>query len=202
MKRFLSLFTALASLLAAGEGNFLKNGNFRQIRKQNGVPAPMFWNTSGKAVARIVAGPDGGKAVRLTAAENRVHLIQSNLKLVPGRDYVFHIRYRGAPGSKGLFYVERQGKVIALKRFECAGEWRQDALHVPMPAATDKLPYAVVAVEPGGTLDAADLKLEELPERSRDNLLRNGDFKLTARDGEKSKPLFWTTNQKGGSDFL
>ena len=197
-----TMLTALTALPAAGEGNFLKNGDFRQVRKANGVAAPMFWNTSNKAAARIVAGPDGEKAVRLTAAENRVHLIQSGLKLVPGRDYVFHIRYRGTPGAKGLFYVERHGHVIALKRFECSDEWREDSLHVPMPPATNKLPYAVVAVEPGGTLDAADLKLEELPERSKDNLLRNGDFKLVTRDGDKHKPLFWTSNLKGGFEVV
>lgn len=197
MKRLFSLFAMLAALLAAGEDYFLKNGDFRQIRKANGVAAPMYWNTSGKAVAQIVAGPSGGKAVRLTADETRVHLIQNGLRLVPGRDYVFSIEYRGTPGTRGLFYVERQGHIIAIRRFECSDDqWHRDALHVPMPPADKKLPYAVVAVEPGGTLDAANLKLAELPPRGKDDLLRNGDFSLTSGDGGSPKPLFWTTNQK------
>lgn len=202
MKRLFSLFAMLAALLAAGEDNFLKNGDFRQTRKTNGVAAPMHWKTSGKAAATIVGGPSGGKAVRLAAGENRVHLIQNGLKLVPGRDYVFGIEYRGKPGVKGLFYVERGGHIIAIRRFECSDDkWHRDALHVPMPAATGKLPYAVVAVEPGGTLDAANLKLVELPLRSKDNMLRNGDFGMTSGGG-KRKPLFWATNLKGDFEVI
>ena len=203
MKRLFTIIALLAAFALRADENMLKNGNFLQIRKQNGVAVPMFWSTSNKAVARIVPGPDGGKAVRITAAGNRVHLIQSGLRLVPGRDYIFGIRYRGTPGTKGLFYVERHGHIIAIRRFECADDnWQQDELHVPMPPATDKLPYAVVAVEPGGTLDAADLKLVELPPPDRDNMLRNGDFRRSSRAGGRRIPLFWATNQKGESTVV
>ena len=203
MKRIFCLFAMLAAFLAAGEENLLKNGGFRQTRKINGVAVPMHWNTSDKAVAKVVSGPIGKKAVRLTATENRVHLIQSGLRLVPGRDYLFSIEYRGAPGTKGLFYVERHGHIIAIKRFECADDkWQQDTLHVPMPPATGKLPYAVAAVEPGGTLDVADLKLVELPPRGGNNMLRNGDFRMTSRSDGKRKPLFWSSNLKGGSEVI
>ena len=198
MKR---LFAIAAALLAAftlrAEENLLKNGDFRQTRKQNGVNAPLHWKTTGKAAPKIVKGPDGGKAVRLTAGENRVHLVQSSLKLVSGKDYVFGLEYRGTPGARGLFYIERSGHVLALKRFECDGKWRRDEIALTMPPATGKLPYAVVAVEPGGTLDAANLKLVELPAQSGNDLLRNGDFRFATGGDGKLKPAFWTTNCKG-----
>ena len=205
MKRFIGLCAALllAVVSAVAGENLLRNGDFSQTRKTPGGAVPLHWKPTGGAAVRVVRDRDRN-AVRLTAGESRIHLVQSGLKLVSGREYLFSVEYRGTPGAKGLFYIERQGHVLAIKRFECAdGEWQRDSLAVTMPAAGGKLPYAVIAVEPGnGTLEAANLKLVELPPRSESEPLRNADFSLTARSGGKTVPLFWTTNQKAGSEVI
>ena len=201
MKRirfYLSVAALLAAFGAGAENNVLRNGDFKHTRKANGGALPLHWKTTGKTAVRIVRDRDRN-AVQLLSGENRIHLVQSGLRLTSGRDYVFSIEYRGTPGTKGLFYVERHGHVLALKRFECSDEWQSDSLLVTMPSATAKLPYAVIAVEPGGgALEAANLKLIELPERSAREPLRNGDFNLVTGTGNKRVPMYWTTNQKAG----
>ena len=204
MKRIMILSLTIAAVLAAfglrAEGtSLLRNGDFKLTRRVNGIPVPMYWNPTGKATARIVRDRERN-AVQLRSGAGRIHLVQSGLRLVSGRDYIFSIEYRGTPGTKGLFYIERHGKVLALKRIECTDEWRQDEILVTMPPATGKLPYAVIAVEPGGgVLEAANARLAELPPRSSANMLRNGDFGVTARAKGRRLPVFWTTN--GSADF-
>ena len=201
MKLFFTIASALllaaAFALHAEEKNLLRNGDFKLIRKTGDSHAPIGWKTTGKATAKIIK--DGERnAVQLRSGEQRVHLVQSGLKLVSGSDYIFGIEYRGTHGAKGLFYIERNGKVLGLKRIECSDEWRKDEIVFTMPAATGKLPYAVIAVEPGGgALEAADAKLVELPPRTGREPLRNGDFKVTTRSNGKKLPAFWTTNTKG-----
>ena len=200
---FARISLVVAALLAAAclhaEENLLRNGDFKLTSRVNGVPAPLHWKPTGNATVRIIQDRNRN-AVQLTSGTSRIHLVQSGLRLVSGRDYIFSIEYRGTPGTKGLFYVERHGKVLALKRIECTDEWQQDEILVTMPPATDKLPYAVIAVEPvGGTLEAAGAKLVELPPRNSANMLRNGDFSATTRAKGKRRPVFWTTNNK--ADF-
>ena len=194
--KFLTAFALLATacLLRAEDRNLLRNGDFKLIRKSGNSYSPVSWKTTGKAQPRIVR--DGERnVVQLQSGSQRIHLVQNGLKLVSGNDYIFSIEYRGTPGTKGLFYVERHGKVLALQRIECSDEWQQDEIVVTMPPANGKLPYAVIAVEPGGgTLEAANAKLTELPGRSASDMLRNGDFKATTRKGGKRVPAFWTTN--------
>ena len=138
MKR-IRFYLAVAALLAAfgagAEDNVLRNGDFKHTRKANGGALPLHWNPTGKAAVRIVRDRDRN-AVQLPSGESRIHLVQNGLRLTSGRDYVFSIEYRGTPGTKGLFYVERHGHVLALKRFECTDEWQSDSLLVTMPSAT------------------------------------------------------------------
>ena len=202
MKRILYLFTTFAALTAvsgirAEEGNLLRNGDFKLIRKADSLHTPAAWKSTGGAKTKIIR--DGGRnAVQLRSGEQRIHLVQNGLKLVPGRDYVFGIEYRGTPGTRGLFYVERGGKVLALRKIECTGEWRRDEIALTMPPANGKLPYAVIAVEPGGgALEAAAAKIVELPPRSSENMLRNGDFSIATGADGRLRPAFWSTNQKG-----
>ena len=195
MKRMILIAALLAAAsFAAAAENLLRNGDFKQTGKAGGKLRPSYWATNCKGDFAVVKLDDGKNAVRfILDAENRGNIIQWGVPLTPGREYLFTLRYRGTSGAKGMFYVERSGHPLGIRKFECSGEWRTGELLVAMPSAPGKKPYAVVTAEPGmGTIEVADLRLRELPPRSADDLLRNGDLGMTVSDGGKKIPSLWS----------
>ena len=201
-KLSLACAALLAASLAPAAENLLKNADFGQTVKVKGGVAPLYWNPTGNTPIEV-KGADGANYLRIKSGSRRIHLVQSGLKLKSGSEYRFSLRFRGEPGVKGLFYVERHGHVIGRRDFECTGEWQQQQFGFTMPPATNKLPYAVIAVEPGtGTLEAASPELVEIAPRSPENMLRNADFALTENAGGQLRPSFWATNCKAAFEVV
>ena len=188
---------------AAAAGNLLRNADFELTREVGGKLLPAFWTTNCRAAFEVVKLAGADSAVRFTLdPEQRGNIIQWGVPLTPGKEYLFTLRYRGSAGAKGMFYVERDGHSLGIRKFECGDEWRTGELLVAMPAGNGKRPYAVVTAEPGsGILEVTDLRLRELPPRSAKNLLRNGDFSTTVSGGgdKKKLPSLWSSNN--GAEF-
>ena len=198
LPKFLMLLTLLsaAGLLRAEDKNLLRNGDFGIATNVGGKRRPAFWTTNLKGDFRVVKTDGGRYAVRFTLDPRKQgNLIQWNVPLTPGREYLLSFEYRGVKGAKAAVYVERGAKTLGIKKLTCSDEeWRCGELLVAMPPANGKRPYAVVRAESGsGTFEVTGLKLVELPPRGSTDLLRNGDFKAVVRSGGRRQPSLWDT---------
>ncbi len=198
-KHHVKLVFALLSLLAivaTAAENLVINGDFAITEKSGEKSVPKNWRTPNNADYMIVPGPDGKNAVRIRPdKKERKHFVQNGLKLKPGKDYVFSLRYRGTPDTTFICGVERGGaKVLSQLNMnvKCTPEWQTIRLLIRMPDdKVPNIPYVVIAPVPGGEyFEVADVRLVQTDES---NMIVNGDFAFTEKSGEKTVPTYWRT---------
>ena len=106
----------------------LRNGDFRRSSRSGNRRIPLFWATNQQGESTVVKTAGGKNAVRFKLdPENRGNLIQWGVPLTPGKDYLFSLDYRGPQGAKAMFYVERSGHVLGMRKIAGNGRWSSRA---------------------------------------------------------------------------
>ena len=150
----------------------LTNADFSMLLEQNGQKVPMLWATSNGAQIEVVK-TEFGNAVRMRSIpERRSHFFQSGLEMRNGGEYLFTVRYRGTPGTRFLYGIERPGWGMLNRDIKCTKDWQLASIRIRLQPDGKGTPYAVFAVEPrGGYVELADLRLVEVEPSTFD-----GDF--------------------------
>ena len=146
------------------DGNLLTNADFSVTAELGGKTVPALWNALNGADIELLPH-ENGKLARLKCIGNRSHFTQWALPVAKGKAYRLSIKYRGTPGAKMLFGVERgKPRWKLLRKVSGAPEWQDSSVRFTVPTRDGVLPYAVFAVDPcEGYIEIADLKL--LPEK-------------------------------------
>jgi len=153
--------------------NLLNNPDFALTLEQDGKKLPMLWSPKNGAQIEIVKYDDGNAVRMQSLPGSRSHLMQSGLKLQPGKEYQFSVRYRGTPGTVFLYGAEGGGWGILNRNIKCEEEWKTASIRIRLPENAKGTPYAVIATEPkGGYVELADARVIEVEPG-----FTNGDFK-------------------------
>ncbi len=157
------------SLAEVTSSNVLRNPGFK-MTAPDGFPAE--WTKPKETDAKRVEVSEGKYALRLSNDDaKRKIVIHHGTAVEKGVEYVFTVKYRGKPGTAGLFYIEcnKPWKSFA-SHLNCKEDWQTASLkfrYIDMNA----LPYAVLAIQGKGEIEFAEPSIEPVK-----GSFTNGDF--------------------------
>ena len=201
MKRFLSIacLLTLTAAFAADAQNLVNNASFKQLSASGG---PGGWYVRpGTAPVKRTTLDDGTFALRLASpTDDRIFVIQNNVKVQKGGSYMLSIRFRGKPGTKARFYIEGGSTSNGTYWTEaihivCRSDKWVSAQH-PFTAKGNN-PHIVMAQLSAGEIEFAEPEVipYTVGENKDGNMLRNADFALGGADGGVQSWMF-----RGGAD--
>ena len=158
--------------------------------------APQNWRYQGKDVNyEVVDNGAGGFAMRLSSGQKaRGFVVQNRVPVKNGGTYVIGVRYRGTPGARVWYYVERgKPQWSGCLRLVCKDTWQTAWQKVTIPTQGTAPYLAMVLMDGNGWCEFTDPQVLELPEAADGNLLSNADFAVTAAIGGKNVPALWNT---------
>lgn len=207
MKRFFCGIFCLcagfaASLVSGASRNLLVNPDFAGSAPGK---APQGWRYQGKDVKyEVVDNGSGGFAMRLSSDKKaRGFVVQNRVPVRNGGTYAIGIRYRGTPGARVWYYVERnKPQWSGAIKLKCKDEWQTAWRKVTIPAQGTAPYVAMVLMDGNGWCEFTDPQVLELPEAADGNLLSNADFSVTATVGGKIVPALWNVLNRAEIEVL
>ena len=207
MKKLFSELFGLGACLSASVGfaapqNLIANPDFAGSAPGK---APQNWRYQGKDVDyEVVDNGSGGFAMRLSSDQKaRGFVVQNRVPVKNGGTYAIGVRYRGTPGARAWYYVER-GKPhwSGVLRLKCKEAWQTAWLKVTIPTQ-GTAPYVAMALMDGnGWCEFTDPQLIELTAAADGNLLANADFSAAAAVGGKNLPALWNVLNNAEVEIL
>ena len=167
--------------------------------------APQSWRYQGKNVEyEVVDNGNGGFAMRLSSDKKaRGFVVQNRVPVRNGGTYVIGVRYRGTPGARVWYYVERgKPQWSGCLRLTCKEEWQVAWQKVKIPERGSAPYAAMVLMDGNGWCEFTDPQVLELPEAADGNLLTNADFSVTAEVGGATVPALWNTLNNARIELL
>ena len=167
--------------------------------------APQNWRYQGKDVKyEVVDDGGGGFAMRLSSDKKaRGFVVQNRVPVKNGGTYAIGIRYRGTPGARVWYYVERgKPQWSGALRLKCKEEWQTAWLKVTIPTQGTSPYVAMVLMDGNGWCEFTDPQLIELAAAADGNLLANADFSTAAVIGGKNLPALWNVLNNAEVEIL
>lgn len=167
--------------------------------------APQNWRYQGADVKyEVVDNGGGGFAMRLSSDKKaRGFVVQNRVPVKNGGTYVIGIRYRGTPGARVWYYVERaKPNWSGSLRLKCKEEWQTAWQKVTIPTQGTAPYVAMVLMDGNGWCEFTDPQLIELPASAGGNLLVNADFSVTATVDGKVVPVLWNALNHADVELL
>ena len=113
------------------------------------------------------------------------------------------VRYRGTPGARVWYYVERsKPQWSGALRLKCKEEWQTAWQKVTIPTQGTAPYVAMVLMDGNGWCEFTDPQVLELAEAADGNLLPNADFSVTAEVGGKTVPALWNVLNRAEIELL
>ena len=207
MKKLFSAFLCLWACLTASVGsaapqNLIANPDFAGSAPGK---APQNWRYQGENVNYEVAdNGSGGFAMRLSSDQKaRGFVVQNRVPVKNGATYAIGVRYRGTPGARVWYYVERaKPHWSGALRLKCKDEWQTAWQKVTIPTQGTSPYVAMVLMDGNGWCEFTDPQLIELAAAADGNLLSNADFSAVAAIGGKNLPALWNALNNAEVEIL
>jgi hypothetical protein len=155
--------------------------------------APQNWRYQGKDVNYEVVESGDGFAMRLSSEKKtRGFVVQNRVPVKNGGTYAIGVRYRGKPGARVWYYVERgKPQWSGCIRLVCREYWQISWQKVKIPMQGTAPHVAMVLMDGNGWCEFTDPQIIEFADPANGNLLLNADFSVTASVGGKTVPVLW-----------
>ena len=204
MRKFLFTFCLCFAAVtgSAASKNLIANPDFAGSAPGK---APQNWRYQGKNVKyEVVDNGSGGFAMRLSSdTKARGFVVQNRVPVKNGGTYAIGIRYRGTPGARVWYYVERaKPHWSGVLRLTCKTEWQTAWQKVTIPTQGTAPYVAMVLMDGNGWCEFTDPQVLELPEAADGNLLPNADFSVTATVDGKTVPALWNILNRAEIELL
>ena len=179
-----------ASLGFAAPVNLVANPDFAGSAPGK---APQGWRYQGGDVKyEVVDNGSGGFAMRLSSDKKaRGFVVQNRMRVKNGGTYAIGVRFRGTPGARVWYYLERnKPQWSGALKLKCKEEWQIAWQKVTIPVQ-GSVPYvAMVLMDGNGWAEFTDPCVVEL-DPADGNLLANADFSTTVEMQGKTVPVLW-----------